>query len=130
MLRWQPFMLNSHVLLKSNFLCVAVQMFERGLSAHCDVDSSRSLSESYTQVNISDNTHRMFSTEANRAAGVEATLVFHVYHRPSDSRSCFFSPVKCDLSVQTAVTFKKVQYRSDPSIWKWPESGLKMSDSI
>lgn len=72
MLTRQTFMLNSHLLLKSDFLCVAVQMFERGLSAHCDVDSSRSQSESYTKVNMSDITHGMFSTEANRAAGVEA----------------------------------------------------------
>lgn len=49
----------------------------------CDVDSSRSQSESYTQVNISDITHGMFYTEANRAAGVEATLYGFPYLSPS-----------------------------------------------
>lgn len=67
-------MLNSHLLLKSDFLCVAVQMFEQSLSAHYDVDSSRSQSESYTPLNISGITHRMFYTGANRTAGVKATL--------------------------------------------------------
>lgn len=126
MLTRQTFMLNSHLLLKSDF-----QMFRclNGTSLHTVTAHVHKVIRLLRWTLVTSHTECFIQKKTGRQESKLLSTVFHVYHRPGDSRSWgfFFSPVKCDLGVQT---FKKVQYRSDPSIWKWPESGLKMSDSL
>ena len=61
-------MLNSDLLLKSDFLFgCSYYTFKCGVSADCDVNSSRSWSDPHAQLIINDVTHRTVFTEATMA---------------------------------------------------------------